>query len=556
MIAIDSATLRQDTNWRALNYFNGYRFLIAALFVALYWIGQLPEPLGVYDHRLFELVVHVYLAASVVVFVLVAYRFPRYKLQVAAQVLLDVVAITLLMYASDGLSSGFGMLMVIVVAGGALLVPGKIGILFAAIAAIAVLGHEAYLHLQRFYPQPNFTHAGFLGMTFFVTAFISNTLATRVQVSEALAAQRGLDLQNLARLNEYIVQQLQAGVLVLDGAQNVTLINEAARQLLGVSADCIGRAIGNLFPELARTVGAWEAMSPVESVAVAAGPGGVELQVSITRLRAGPRGDLLIFLEDVAVLRQRAQQLKLASLGRLTASIAHEVRNPLGAISHASQLLSEAVAVDSQERRLTAIIEENSRRVNGMIESVLSISRRRRAQPQTIVLDEQIRRCLEEFRIRNNLDADAIRLQLGATTASARMDPDQLFQILWNLCENGLRYSRQAPVLTLNCGIRIDSRRPFIEVIDIGPGVPPELREQLFEPFFTTEPRGTGLGLYIARELCEANQATLNLAWTGATGTCFRIVFLPGERQHNIEENRPGPAHAKRLDNRCRARYS
>jgi two-component system sensor histidine kinase PilS (NtrC family) len=328
---------------------------------------------------------------------------------------------------------------------------------------------------------------------------------------------------------------LQSGVLVLDGLQRVSLINEAARHLLGAHADCAGTPIADLSPSVARVVQDWVAAASDQAEVVAAGPGGVELQISITRLQAGPREDLLIFLEDAAELRQRAQQLKLASLGRLTASIAHEVRNPLAAISHASQLLSESIAEGVKERRLTTIIEENSRRVNGMIESVLSISRRSRARPQGIVLDDHVRRFADEFRIRNNLDADAIKLQLATVAMSARMDPDQLFQILWNLCENGLRYSRHAPVLTLACATRMDLQRPHIEVIDTGPGVAPELREHLFEPFFTTEPRGTGLGLYIASELCEANQATLQLAWSGANGTCFRIMFLPAERHHNVE---------------------
>ncbi|OGT79632.1 MAG: hypothetical protein A3H91_02840 [Gammaproteobacteria bacterium RIFCSPLOWO2_02_FULL_61_13] len=530
MNEFDPLPLRQDTNWRALNYFNGYRLVVAALFVALYWIGQLPEPLGVYDSRLFGVVVHGYLAAGVAAFVLVAYRLPRYKLQVSGQVLMDVVAITLLMYASDGLSSGFGMLLVIVVAGGALLIPGRIGILFAAIAAIAVLGHEIYLHLQRFYPQPNFTHAGFLGMTFFVTAYISNTLSLRIQVSEALAAQRGLDLQNLARLNEYIVQQLQSGVLVLDGNQRITLINEAARSLLAAPAHSVGLPVPELAPFLAQVIREWRAAPNLPALS-AIGPGGTEVQLSILRLPSGANENLLIFLEDAAELRQRAQQMKLASLGRLTASIAHEVRNPLGAISHASQLLSESLSPEGKERRLTSIIEENSRRVNGMIESVLSISRRGRAQPQAIHLHEQVRRFAEELRARNSLDAEAVVLQSEAAETVVQLDPDQLFQILWNLCENGLRYSRRAPLLTLKCGTGADSRRPFVEVIDTGSGVAAESREQLFEPFFTTEPKGTGLGLYIARELCEANQAVLQLAWTGATGTCFRITFMPPDRR-------------------------
>jgi two-component system sensor histidine kinase PilS (NtrC family) len=534
MNATAAALQRQDTNWRALRWFDVYRLLVAALFASLYWIGQLPEPLGIYDQRLFAVAVNAYLAAALFAFVPLAYRLPRFRLQVAGLVLADIVAITILMYASDGLSSGFGMLHVIVVAGGALLVPGRIGILFAALAAIAVLGHEVYLHLNRFYPQPNFTHAGFLGMTFFATAVICNALAARVQASEALAAQRGLDLQHLARLNEHIVQQLQGGVLVLDSTLRINLINEAGRHLLGAPADCSGHPVEELSPALGQAVRDWIAAAPEPAAIVPAGPHGAELQVSVTRMRSGEREDLLIFLEDAAALRQRAQQLKLASLGRLTASIAHEVRNPLGAISHASQLLAESVPEGGRERRLTTIIEENSRRVNGMIESVLSISRRSRAQPQAIALDEQLLRFAEEFRLRNELADGDVRIETAAAATAATMDPDQLFQVLWNLCENGLRYSRRAPLLVLRCGTLAGSPRPFIEVIDNGPGVPVESREQLFEPFFTTEPRGTGLGLYIARELCEANQAALQLAWTGAAGTCFRVTFPPPGRQHAV----------------------
>jgi two-component system sensor histidine kinase PilS (NtrC family) len=289
-------------------------------------------------------------------------------------------------------------------------------------------------------------------------------------------------------------------------------------------------SLRDLAPSLEQSILDWRAAPFSSSSITAVGPGSTELQVSIMRLPAGTRENLLVFLEDAAVLRQRAQQMKLASLGRLTASIAHEVRNPLGAISHASQLLSEGMAPDGKERRLTAIIEENSRRVNGMIESVLSISRRGRAQPQAILLAEQVRRFADELRLRNNLAQEELAVRVEGDEIAARMDPDQLFQILWNLCDNGLRYSRRTPLLELNCGISQDSRRPFVEIIDTGPGIAADLREQLFEPFFTTEPKGTGLGLYIARELCEANQAALQLAWTGNAGTCFRIVFTPPDR--------------------------
>jgi two-component system sensor histidine kinase PilS (NtrC family) len=523
-----------ETNWRALTYFNAYRFLVAFLFASLYWIGQLPQPLGAHDQALFAGTVHAYILFSLAVMFFIQLQRPPYALQAAAHVVTDIVVITLLMYSSAGLSSGFGMLLVIAVAGGALLIPGKIGILFAAIAAIAVLGHEAYVQLKIPVPQHNYTHAGFLGMTFFFTAIIGSALASRVQESEALARQRAIELHNLAQLNEYIVQHLQSGIAVLDEQLRITLLNGAAGRLLGADNVAVGTPIGTLSPELEESVRNWIRGDESRTVIVRAAHGGSDLQASFSRLKAENRVDVLIFLEDVATLRQRAQQMKLASLGRLTASIAHEVRNPLGAISHAGQLLSESQSLKGDERRLTSIIEEHSRRLNVIIEDIMSISRRNRTQPEGFDMREWLEEFRAEFVRRQQLDEAAMALECEGDHIEARMDPDQLHQVLWNLCENGLRYSRRMPLLRLRCGIRRDSDRPFIDVIDTGPGIGPEAREQLFEPFFTTEADGTGLGLYIARELCEANQATLHLHSTQADGSCFRVTLAHPHRQQVI----------------------
>lgn len=530
-----SMRLPGATSWEALRYFNVYRFLVALLFLTLYWIGHLPQPLGVYDRTLFAVSVHVYLALTLAAAFFIRIRIPPYALQVVAQVCADIVLITLLMYSSGGLDSGFGMLLVIAVAGGALLSPGRIGILFAALAAIAVLGHEVYWQLHSLFPQPNYTHAGFLGITFFFTAFISQVLASRVQESEALAVQRGIDLQNLARLNEHIVQHLLSGILVVDDDLRISLSNESARRLLGAGDRAAGATIAELSPELDAAIRLWLGGGGSQTVVITAARGGIELQASFSRLNMESRVAILIFLEDVATLRQRAQQMKLASLGRLTASIAHEVRNPLGAISHASQLLSESESLGAENQRLTAIIDEHSRRVNSIVESVLSISRRNRTEPEVIDLQKWLEMFKAEFINRYDLELGAIALDFQEPGVRARMDPDQLRQILWNLCENGIRYSRRMPLLSLRCGVRTDTDRPYIDVVDSGPGIARDNREQLFEPFFTTESGGTGLGLYIARELCEANQATLTLLNTTRDGCCFRISLAHPDKQHALD---------------------
>lgn len=532
MTSVRPANPTTETSWQALVYFEFYRLFVAFLFVSLYWIGRLPQPIGDYDTRLFFTSVHAYLLLSLVAIFSTHLKIPSYRIQVAVQVFMDVAVITLLMYSSGGLDSGFGMLLVIVVAGGALLSPGRTGILFAAVATIAVLGHEVYSQLHGLFVQPNYTHAGFLGITFFGTAFVSNALAARVEKSEALARQRAIDVQNLSKLNEHIVQQMETGIVLLDADLRIRLLNGSAYSLLGVAGNPVGGEISALSGELDQKVRSWLSGAGGQTPVFARPGGGMELQASFSRLSSENRTDILIILEDAAMLRQRAQQMKLASLGRLTASIAHEVRNPLGAISHASQLLSESASMSDEDRRLTSIIDEHSRRVNNIIENIMSISRRNASRPEPVDLSRWLKAFTEEFAARHELGPGAIAVESQESELRVQMDPTQLHQVLWNLCENGIRYSRREPLLVLRCGRDIPTLRPYIEIADNGAGIPAEQRDQLFEPFFTTEPEGTGLGLYIARELCEANQASLHLVESLAGGCCFRISFAQPGKHH------------------------
>ena len=252
----------------------------------------------------------------------------------------------------------------------------------------------------------------------------------------------------------------------------------------------------------------------------------LELQILFLRLKEGVDFQILIFIEDIAELRQRAQQLKLASLGRLTASIAHEVRNPLGAINHAGQLLNESDSISQEDKRLTQIINDHSVRVNTIIENVLSISRREQSIPEKIDISTWLKMFKNELVSRYDLGKGSIKLETSEDKISIRMDPSQLQQVLWNLSENALRYSKEKPVLIFSTGIDSETERPYIDIIDHGPGISDEIRESLFEPFFTTETKGSGLGLYLARELCEANQATLVLQSSSNKGTVFRIMFM------------------------------
>lgn len=523
-----------DTSWKALSYFNFYRFLIAFLFVSLYWASQLPPPLGAYNRTQFAVAAHVYLAMSIVIAFFIQLKKPRFRVQVAAQVFGDIIMIITLMHASAGLNSGFGMLLVIVVAGGSILSPGRLGVLFAAVASLAVLGHEGYIYILPEFPPPNYTHAGILGITFFLTAFICQELSNRVVETKALAERQAVDIQNLSQLNENIVQRMQSGIMVVDDEFNVRLLNNAVKRLLNVNPAGEGERVADISPELHTCVSAWFHGEGERTVILHPPGGASDVQVSFSRLSIKGKFQLVLFIEDTAMLRQRAQQMKLASLGRLTASIAHEVRNPLGAISHAGQLLAESESLSTEDKRLTSIIEEHSRRVNRIIENIMGISRRERAQPVKVDLAQWLCDVVGEFGMTHKLENGAIKLIMPETEVYAHIDPDQLRQVMWNLLENGVRYSRGYPLIEIECSIQDGSERPYIDIVDHGSGINPADVERLFEPFFTTNAKGSGLGLYIARELCEANQASLILHRNTERGCCFRIALSHPDKQHSL----------------------
>ncbi len=455
-------------------------------------------------------------------------------MQIATHVMLDIIAIGLMMYASNGVSSGLGALLVIAILGGSILHVGRIAVFFAALAVLIVLGQETYLQFFKYPASPNYTNAGFLGITFFVTTFFGQILATKAQKSEVLAAQRAIDLENLGLLNEHIVQRIESGVLVLEEQYRICLLNEAARRLLGLH-DKQHQELKNSVPELFRHITYWAQKGGRRTIIFRPTQGSVDIQASFTRLNPASEFGILVFLEDVAQIRQHAQNLKAASLGRLSASIAHEVRNPLGAISHASQLLSESESLGKEDERLANIIVHHTKRVNRIIENMMRISRREAAMPENINLGEWMQGFIAEFISQKQMQEADIHIKKSLNTVIVRMDVSQLHQVLWNLSENALRHSVEQPTIEYQWGLRKSTGNPYLDIIDRCSGVPEAIAAQLFEPFFTTDVKGSGLGLYISRELCEANQASLVLVKNNTEGCCFRIQFAHASGA-NIEE--------------------
>ncbi len=509
---------------RILRLYHFYRLSIGLALILLISSNLDEQFLDVVHIELFRTGSWVYLILNIFIAVLV--QKPKHLMQLFSLALVDVIFLSALFYAAGGTPSGIGNLLVVAVAIANILLRGRVGLLIAAIAAIALIYLTFYLSLSRPAAAAQYVQAGALGALCFAGALFIQGITRRLQVSESLAEQRAADVANLEELNEQILQRMRTGILVLDTQHRVLLANQGATQLLG-RGELSGKIIDPHCPELVKRLQQWLHNPTLRPDSLQAQVDGPMLQPSFISLQRGEQQHILVFLDDISQIAQQAQQLKLASLGRLTAGIAHEIRNPLGAISHAAQLLQESEDLQGPDQRLAQIIQDHSKRMNLVIENVLQLSRRRQAEPQLLDLKYWLHRFASEFRSSAPTDRQ-IHLETQGGSLQTRMDPHQLTQVLTNLVQNGLRYSAQKHRLG-QVWLRLfrdeASDLPVLEILDDGPGVPPEQEQHIFEPFYTTENKGTGLGLYISRELCQSNQARLDYKTRDGGGSCFRITF-------------------------------
>lgn len=519
--------------WRPLILLNSFRTLLAGVFFSLVASDHLIYPLGDSNPRLFFHASLLYLVLSLIFWFLHVRRHPGYAIQVYICAVSDILILTLLMHASGGIPSGLGVLLVLTIAICSITLGSRAALGIAALASIIILSEQIFTDL--FYPgATNYPAAGLLGITYFATAITFQFLARRVRESEELAQIRGIDLANLAQLTEHIIQRMQTGVLVIDQLGNIRLINESAAQMLGIRQTNVNINILQEVPELGEQWQRWQSLPDYSQETIQLARNSiVDISPRFASIGSEASAGTLVFLQDMAAMAQQAQQLQLASLGRLTASIAHEIRNPLGAISHAGQLLAESEELDANDARLTKIIIDHSSRLNTIVENIMSISRRRPLQVELFKLKEYLERFVTDFATGMGVSKDSFLIKIQPEDTEVRFDAGHLHQILTNLCDNGLRHSRQStqPIkITLRGGLEAGSSRPHLDILDAGPGVSKDASQHLFEPFFTTEVRGTGLGLYLSRELAEGNQAHLNYLYQDDGQGFFRLTFQDPRR--------------------------
>ena len=524
--------IKSEMHWRSLALLNGFRFICVAGMV--FGLAVLfPKPLADVGMRnTFLWLCSIDAVLALLFTFTIRSRRPAFEIQLSVQVATDIMFLVSVMHLFGGVRSGIGILLLPYLAAAGLISRGRMTLFHAAMASLALLLEQLLrISYEGVSPDDNITPA-LLCVACFAVAWLGHRLAHYAEASEELAEQRGVDLQNLAQINQRVLQDVSDGVVVVDAGGLIRQFNDRAADLLGLPL-----AIGQPLVQAAPTLDAiWRDWHQARETAPALLAGGSHktLRPRLVAMSENlAAADVLIYLEDMDRLRRGAQQLKLAALGRLTANLAHEIRNPLSAIAHAAQLLGEEASDDPLMQRLTRIIDDNSRRLERMVHDVLELNRRDRVVRQDIVLAEWLSNFLDEFR-----QVEEIVPPLLLTCADdvvIRFDPGHLHQVLWNLSRNGWRYcSKTAGSLHFEVvAIRGHWR---LDVVNDGPPVPPDAQTQLFEPFFTTETKGTGLGLYIAREICAANAAHLEYLAPALGGASFCITFGISDEQKN--ENR------------------
>ena len=539
--------------WRVLRASHIYRLTLAALLLIAFGLDEQNRLFGKQHPDLFLGAALGYMALTMLAMAGSHWRRPRLAVQIHLQMLMDLVTLTIMIHASGGLNSSLNSLLITAVAANSILLPLLSALLAAALGFFLLIGSwltnqwQAAEALARAGRGPggwaglverlantsdDWLRLGVLGAALFIATILTYALAERARRSEALARRRTLDLLEVAELNQGIIRHLQNGVVVVDRAGQVLLLNDTARDALGWTDAETGITLDALSRPLARRFWAWLDDSGLEPQAFRPVEHRPELIPRFTRLSGLHADNILILLDDSEQAAERLQQLKLAALGRLTAGIAHEIRNPLAAISHAAQLLQESVSasVSASDRRLMQILHDNVQRANRIITDVLDLARRDRGKPERLMLAPWLEDFSQEFI--HDLDGPPVEWQqtVQPDLLAVNFDPHQLRQVLWNLCINACQHGVRPGAtrrIDLHAGLDYRRGRPFLEVRDAGPGVAEENIAKLFEPFFTTRARGTGLGLYLARELCEANRAQLQYLPLAEGGSCFRITFAP-----------------------------
>lgn len=514
------------------NVYNGYRIIIAIFFSFSFMLALKSA-----QHDYWVLInlfpTFFYFFFSITLFILY-YFYPKNPLLMVG-LTVDALVLTTLLYFSGGNDLQVILLFLVQVAAAFMLVRSNQAILLTIFAITLVIYQQFYQTLKSDVNYALVNNVASMAISFIGVAYLSYTLSKRLKQIERLSERQVNEVNALNAINNKIVQIIDQGVVVLSHDLEIFIANDTAIDQLHLPKTLDNFNLPDISPllsaRLAPIIEEPEATvmlrldAPTASTPLAVGiePNNQsfnDLRLRITQLR---QQYAIIFIEDLRHEFSRAQQLKLASLGQLSASIAHEIRNPLATISQASQLLMEEVneadsGLSDDNILLYEMIYHQTIRVNKIIEDVLKLSRQQR--PNFVYIEPKT--WLNDF-IQENFSGHDIFLHCH-TDKGFMFDNHQLAQILVNLINNGLRFSSKTqPHAFVTLEVYEFGKSIHIDVIDTGHGVTKENIQYLFNPFFTTDNQGTGLGLYLSQAFCQANYANLEYV-PSERQTCFRII--------------------------------
>lgn len=511
--------------WGEITALQGYRLLISALALVLTFGAFDREWVRFENLDLARGLALVYFCASVVLALHVVNNSMLRQLQILVGLLVDVVALSLAIMLTRGLENTIPLLLLVSLGVTTHYLPMRLAMGFGALAVIGLLAALLVREFTQGLTQAS-VNAAMVGVFCFGVAAVSAMLGERARNAEALAARRRMELLDMDRLNDLVVHRMRTGVLVLDENGRVQRMNESARRQLGgpQRGELPIEAISPVLDEMWRT---WRknGTQPQSPTSMAAQT--VPSLPRFIRLFAD-RDDLsVVFLEDIVLLNQHAEALTLDSLGRLSASIAHELRNPLGAIRQAGQLLGEASDLPERHQKLIGIIDKHSQRLEHIVRGVLDLAKREMAKPDVITMNQWLTAQVEEFRLTRLPEGDDIVLLLPPNESEILFDPVHLDQVVGNLMGNALNYGRpaQGPLVITVTLTNVVNQPLVLRIADNGAGIPEDKVELAFKPFYTTGKGGTGLGLYLCRQLCESNSATLDYEPVAEGGASFVTRF-------------------------------
>ena len=516
-------------SWQSLRLFIYYRLALWVVLCAFFFISIRFNTLEIRSDDLYIGVLLTMIGINIVLIPLVREKYLAFRTFVGLNVLLDIGGLSLLIFIStSGISSGLPLLMVPTLAAGASLLPGRIGLAFAATATLAVL--TVMYYIQLFFPSStaHYNLAAIIGILFFMVASISIKIARRANESEEAILERDQNLASLAQMNEQVIDRMESGVIVVgDEDGRIRLLNQSAWRLMGDPVIQHPIALSEFSSDLYTSYSVWrKRMDNRPYQHGAANAHAPEYEARFVAIGSSTKSSTLIFLDDLGERGKRVQKEKLASLGRLSASIAHEIRNPLSAIRHSSQLLHEVEDLAEGDKRLVSIIDTQTKRINRIIEDILAISKPEATVIETFHLSTWLEKAIAEYRESFLQDGNQLELDFPKILERVAFDTNQLRQVLWNTLNNAQKHAKGGETgvaITVTGGFAGDARYANINIYDNGTGIDATEQKQLFEPFHTSSPSGTGLGLYISRELCINNGGSLEYIQQKNTGSCFRI---------------------------------